>query len=369
MSNSAWNPAYSAARTYKRLIIGEYKSISGKTLDKIRPYLTDEQVSDINRINQERREKCRSDAGQTRSKKITKSIEELLLLNPDKKVRETTKKKHVSQFRGLLNTFKVASLEEILQTYTHDQIRDKITSSYNDPLSYLGLLRLIVMELRHDLDENGVLAEFLKYSKTTAKDEASIRANEKRDRDDSPYDELYENLTNKRPSGTTIEQLLFLLYTKGIYNNNNIISMIPRSYFQSIEIINDSSDYIDKTRNYYILNGGRLIINDHKTSDIYKYDFTLPIELQRFIRESLQIMPRRWLISKKDGSRYTPSALSSLVGRVLGMSVNQYRHVIENALINQGKSPLILARAMAHSITTQLMHYRQRGNKTQGVSV
>eukprot|EP00965_Chrysotila_dentata_P070142 2316533-Pleurochrysis_carterae.AAC.1 len=104
MSNSAWNPAYSAARTYKRLIIGEYKSISGKTLDKLRPYLTNEQVSDINRINQERRdkcsrEKCRSDAGQTRSKNVTKTIEQLLLENPDPNIRDTTKAKHVSQYR------------------------------------------------------------------------------------------------------------------------------------------------------------------------------------------------------------------------------------------------------------------------------
>eukprot|EP00965_Chrysotila_dentata_P214501 6188221-Pleurochrysis_carterae.AAC.1 len=91
MSNSTWTPAHSAARTYKRLFLGEYKSVSDKTLDKLRPHLTTEQISDISRITNERRskcarEKCRSDAGQARSNKVKKSIEQLLLENPDPKL-------------------------------------------------------------------------------------------------------------------------------------------------------------------------------------------------------------------------------------------------------------------------------------------
>eukprot|EP00965_Chrysotila_dentata_P089143 2943601-Pleurochrysis_carterae.AAC.1 len=111
-----------------------------------------------------------------------------------------------------------------------------------------------------------------------------------------------------------------------------------------------------------------MIINDHKTSDVYKYDHKLPLDLQKIIRESLQILPRRWLIAKKDANQYTPSALSSLVGRVLGLSINEYRHTIENVLIDKGVHPVPLARAMAHSVDTQLKHYSRRGKQPPVVS-
>eukprot|EP00965_Chrysotila_dentata_P068832 2274972-Pleurochrysis_carterae.AAC.1 len=70
---SNWTPAYQASRAYKRLIMGENKSMSQKTLARYRPHLTDEQIKDIEHLNKKRKEKCskeycRSDAGKKRKK-------------------------------------------------------------------------------------------------------------------------------------------------------------------------------------------------------------------------------------------------------------------------------------------------------------
>eukprot|EP00965_Chrysotila_dentata_P259081 6213443-Pleurochrysis_carterae.AAC.1 len=100
---SNWTPAYQAARAYKQLIMGENKSMLVKTLARYRPHLTDEQIKDIEHLNKKRKEKCskeycRSDAGKKRKKTTNMSTEELLLNNPDSKIRQTTKRKHVSQY-------------------------------------------------------------------------------------------------------------------------------------------------------------------------------------------------------------------------------------------------------------------------------
>eukprot|EP00965_Chrysotila_dentata_P088061 2907068-Pleurochrysis_carterae.AAC.1 len=109
---SNWTPAHQAARAYKRLIMGENKSMSQKMLARYRPHLTDcKQIKDIEHLNRKRREKCSkkyclSDAGKKR-KTSKMSTEELLLNNPEaSEICQTTKRKHVSQYRGLLTTFK-----------------------------------------------------------------------------------------------------------------------------------------------------------------------------------------------------------------------------------------------------------------------
>eukprot|EP00965_Chrysotila_dentata_P011369 371169-Pleurochrysis_carterae.AAC.1 len=144
--------------------------------------------------------------------------------------------------------------------------------------------------------------------------------------------------------------------------------MIPRSYFNAVRIINDKSDS-NPTENFYVVNDSLLIINDHKTSNVYKYKYIIPDYIAMYIRTSLENLPRRWLISKKDGTQYTSSALSSLVARVLGgLSINEYRHTIENVFIDKGVHPIPLARAMGHSVDTQLKHYLARGKKPPSVS-
>eukprot|EP00965_Chrysotila_dentata_P254547 6211914-Pleurochrysis_carterae.AAC.1 len=140
----------------------------------------------------------------------------------------------------------------------------------------------------------------------------------------------------RTPSPTkTRENLIFLLYTKGIYDVEGKLTMIPRSYFIAVQIVETSSQG-NKTENFYVTSEGRLnIINNHKTSNVNKYSYVLPDEIQSVINKSLEDQPREWLISKADGDRHTSSALSALVGRVLGgMSVNLYRHTMENVFMD-----------------------------------
>eukprot|EP00965_Chrysotila_dentata_P143981 4755766-Pleurochrysis_carterae.AAC.1 len=105
--------------------------MSAKTLARYRPHLTDEQIKDIEHLNKKRKEKCSkeyccSDAGKKRKKTTNMTTEELLLNNPDSKIRQTTKRKHVSQYRGLLATFKVSSIEEMLEAFSKEEIKETI---------------------------------------------------------------------------------------------------------------------------------------------------------------------------------------------------------------------------------------------------
>eukprot|EP00965_Chrysotila_dentata_P145570 4808630-Pleurochrysis_carterae.AAC.1 len=155
-----------------------------------------------------------------------------------------------------------------------------------------------------------------------------------------------------------MENLLYLPYTKGIYDVDGKLTMIPRSYFNAVQIVEIGSQ-TNKSDNFYVTSEGRLIINDHKTSNVYKYSYVLPKEVQAAIHKSLKDQPREWLISKADGDRYTLSALSSLVGRVLGgMPVNC--HTMENVFMDRNMPAAPLARAMGHSVDTQIKHYLKR---------
>eukprot|EP00965_Chrysotila_dentata_P191493 6174566-Pleurochrysis_carterae.AAC.1 len=199
--------------------MGEYKGMSTKTLARHRPHLTtDEQVKDIEHINKKckemcSKEYCRSNAGKKRkTSKLTTN--ELLLNNPDTEIRQTTKSKHVSQYLGLLTTFKVTSIEELLEAFSKEEIKGTIMEKYADPLRYLGLVWLIIMDLKPHLNKDG-LAEYLKDEKTTARDEASLKANKKREEDNTDYQALYDKLMARTPPTRIMENLIFLLYTKG----------------------------------------------------------------------------------------------------------------------------------------------------------
>eukprot|EP00965_Chrysotila_dentata_P073444 2425760-Pleurochrysis_carterae.AAC.1 len=63
-----------------------------------------------------------------------------------------------------------------------------------------------------------------------------------------------------------MENLLYLLYTEGIYDDGAKLTMIPRSYYNAVQIVENSSQ-TNKTENFYVTSEGRLIINDHKTSN------------------------------------------------------------------------------------------------------
>eukprot|EP00965_Chrysotila_dentata_P018030 598873-Pleurochrysis_carterae.AAC.1 len=66
--------------------------------------------------------------------------------------------------------------------------------------------------------------------------------------------------------------------------------MIPRSYFNAVKIV-ETGTQTNKTENFYVTSEGRLIINDHKTSNIYKYSYVLPKDIQTVINKSLEDQP------------------------------------------------------------------------------
>eukprot|EP00965_Chrysotila_dentata_P136002 4496371-Pleurochrysis_carterae.AAC.1 len=105
------------------------------------------------------------------------------------------------------------------------------------------------MDLKPHLNRDG-LAEYLKDEKTTARDEAYLKADKKRDEDDTDYQALYNKLMARTPPVKTMENLIFLLYTKGIYDVDGKLTMIPRSYFSAVQIVETGSQ-TNKTENFY----------------------------------------------------------------------------------------------------------------------
>eukprot|EP00965_Chrysotila_dentata_P025194 835984-Pleurochrysis_carterae.AAC.1 len=76
------------------------------------------------------------------------------------------------------------------------------------------------MDLKPSLDSNGIYSEFLKDSKTTARDVASLKANKKREEDTTDYHTQYNTMMDIKPTGRNIEDLILRLYTRAIYDRN-----------------------------------------------------------------------------------------------------------------------------------------------------
>eukprot|EP00965_Chrysotila_dentata_P064563 2140934-Pleurochrysis_carterae.AAC.1 len=76
-----WKESYEANRAFKRVVSGEYKSMSDKTLARHKPHLTLQQINELEKISKDRKElssrqKCRSDVGRPRTKSKTVKAEE-----------------------------------------------------------------------------------------------------------------------------------------------------------------------------------------------------------------------------------------------------------------------------------------------------
>ena len=169
--------------------------------------------------------------------------------------------------------------------------------------------------------------------------------------------------TYKNKDEYIMEYLLLCMYT-----------YIPpmRDNFGKILLIN-SCDYDNNIKNdYYILDEGRLIINNYKTGIkrqndkiIYKeINIILPLFLQNLITYSLKILNRQYLITKKNCSLYNNGKLSIYISDTFNFSINDIRHAFETELnVKRCKFTIselhFICYITGHSFEMSLLYVRQ----------
>ena len=148
------------------------------------------------------------------------------------------------------------------------------------------------------------------------------------------------------------------MYTHALYDENDTIHINPRNYFQCVKLVNKNND-MDEENNFYNTKTGRLLLNDYKTSGIYKpYDVILSKKVQKMINDSIDKNKRTYLIEKEKGGTMAPNSLSEMVQRVMGHTIDTIRKSIESYEINVKKtSREHLAWVSRHTIITQEVSY------------
>jgi hypothetical protein len=139
----------------------------------------------------------------------------------------------------------------------------------------------------------------------------------------------------------------------------SLYTMIPpqRSEYSKCLILDKPLKEYPTTNNYYVLGDRDLIVlTSHKT--VQKYGTrTLPVppQLRSLVRESLELMPRKWLLSLVTNSQkpWDPTIVTKQLGLLLGKGagVSLLRKVAKSTWRerNEGNDE-VLAKAMGHSL-------------------
>ena len=385
-NKSSWTESASANRAYKRVILGDYKSMSPKTLEKFKGYYTAEQISEIEEINKKHKEKCskqkcRSDANKPRKKPAEQAssstpeselktdytideIKQIVLNDPSTSRIPSTKHKHSHSIGGLRRTFKSNSFTDILMNNTNEVIFDALKEANKKSMdNVLGAILLVVEDLVPQLGAmlgKDRLKEIrkMKDSKDRQYKAQSYQKQIEKGKLNINYTEYFDELTqlNKKLEETepgSEKYLINSLFVLGIYNDSGDLTMIPRlHYFKNVKLVNNDKDMND-TGNFYNTKTGRLLLNNYKTVKTYgPYDYTLPKKVRQIINDSLQKNPREYLIEP-----YSDNVYKRKVDNAVPKGNQHYREYLSNFFFRQGYEADVLSPVMAHDVSTAYKSY------------
>lgn len=168
------------------------------------------------------------------------------------------------------------------------------------------------------------------------------------------------------------------IMTKGITSHMQyilftmLLSIKPkRADLGSVYLSVDAPVPDDKRNSNYIeINGARgaLFLNRYKTAKTYgTLEEPLAATTVKIIRQSLEVLPRQYLIVDTQGNPYSNKAYSKFFTRACekhfekGMSASLWRKVFVNENVDFNLDPLIVeenARLMGHSVGMQMAVYR-----------
>lgn len=288
---------------------------------------------------------------------------------------KTTLKNYRSRVNALNKLLNVQN-EQFSDIFCNVKTLSKaIVDKYSDPTAYFGFLLFILSKsqklldiatkqynkIRGDVTTDDVFdvlkTQFNNYKNTQIVNQLKDR------RKDLNYEAVYKNIFKKEDVLNNSEyasthHLIAVMYTRALYDENDTIHINPRNYFQCVKLVNKDID-MDEEKNFYNTKTGRLLLNDYKTSGIYKsYDVLLSKKVQKIINDSIDKNKRTYLIEKEKGGTMAPNSLSEMVQRVMGHTIDTIRKSIESYEINVKKtSREHLAWVSRHTIITQEVSY------------
>ena len=288
---------------------------------------------------------------------------------------KTTLKNYRSRVNALNKLLNVQN-EQFSDIFSNVKTLSKaIIDKYSDPTAYFGFLLFVLSKSQKLLDiatkhynkikENGTTDDVFDVLKTQFNNYKNTQiVNQLKDRrKDLNYEAVYKSIFKKEEELNNSEyastrHLISVMYTHALYDENDTIHINPRNYFQCVKLVNKDND-MDEENNFYNTKTGRLLLNDYKTSGIYKpYDVILSKKVQKIINDSINKNKRTYLIEKEKGGTMAPNSLSEMVQRVMGHTIDTIRKSIESYEINVKKtSREHLAWVSRHTIITQEVSY------------
>jgi len=288
---------------------------------------------------------------------------------------KTTLKNYRSRVNALNKLLKVQN-EQFSDIFLDVQaLSKKIIDKYADPTAYFGFLLFVLSKSQKLLDI--ATSHYNKTKETNTTDDVfdilktqfnnykntQIVSQLKDRRKDLNYEAVYKSIFKKEnelniSQYASTRHLISVMYTHALYDEKDTIHINPRNYFHCVKLVNKDDD-MDEENNFYNIDTGRLLLNDYKTSGIYKpYDVILSQKVQKIINDSIDKNERTYLIEKEKGGTMAPNSLSEMVQRVMGHTIDTIRKSIESYEINVKKtSREHLAWVSRHTIITQEVSY------------
>jgi hypothetical protein len=274
---------------------------------------------------------------------------------------ENTKKTYRSRANALIDLSGVKN--GVFSDIFDDNLPSLIDNKYKDSTGYYGFL-LYIIDSCESLKKT-VSKKFktkLKKRFETSKNEQHAIYIESR-KEQLNYEKVYKELFDvekklRQTDYGSMKHVIAILYSKALYDKNDVIHMNPRNYFLKVRLIDTDDDFSDKENCYNYLNG-RLKICCYKTSDLYEpYDIRFNDDVVAILKKSIEMNPRTYLIEKVKGGLMKNNSLSEMITRTMGYNIDTIRKSIESYEINVKKqSRLHLAMVSRHTVVTQEISY------------
>ena len=295
--------------------------------------------------------------------------QELFALIDQETRKESTAKTYRSKVNSLLRLFEIENgmFSKIFETHRDDHILKTIRGAYKNASTYLAL---ILWLCDHSTKFERILGPTrIAVYKDAHQHEVqlvTLRTLTERGPGYTDYENIYTTLFEiernlHKTQYASMPHMIAIMYTIGLYDENDKIHINPRNYFWNVRIVHHDKDLNDKD-NLLNVSNGRLVINDYKTADMYRpYDVTLSPAVMHIVRDSLIKFPRHHLLVHDDGQPYSNNRMSEKIKGIMGYSIDTIRKAIESYEVHVRKTSRIhMANVSRHTIATQDMTYVSR---------
>lgn len=261
-----------------------------------------------------------------------------------------TEKTYNSKINAIMTKFGLSRESGLWSDIYHksfDEIIDTL-SVYKNPSGYIVVLLYIYErseKLKAIVDKfDDTLYDKLQEEYRDSQGREKVVNRESKKNDKTNYIQHYHDLFAieqelAKTQYASSKHIISLLYSRGLFDNEGNLLLIPRNYFWNIEFVESDDEIIEKPRhigsgyNYYNYNTGKLYIQSYKTAGKYKaINIILNNYTRKVILKSYNNKKRKWLFTTTHGD--TPYAsntsFGSQISETLGITINQFRRSFIN---------------------------------------